>query len=476
MINHHKLTVTSLLFAGTLILFSSCQKDPVPDPDLPKETLILNNWIHEGMHDAYLWEQFLPNLSPNKEPDSRAYFYKLLYQEDRDSWIVDDYEELAAMFDGVQLATGISANPGLIDNNEVITIVEYVTPNSPAADSGIERGDIIYAIDGQSLDTSNYYSLYYQSTATLEFADWDGSQILPDGRKITLTAVELNQNPIVHSEVIDYQGQKIGYLVYTQFTAGQNDEWLQELNIVFDDFKTQGVSDVVVDLRYNGGGSLDLSAYIASTLGSVTAMQNNDVYVNLVWNEAYNQFWKEYDMDKDGQPDGEDSEQLVIKLPTSEFNLNLSKVYFLTTANTASASESLMVGLYPYIDVVQIGNTTYGKCYGSITIDDWADPKRHNWAMQPIVLKYSNADGYTDFVNGILPDYIVDDNLLYAEPFGNHNDPLLAKALEEITGIAPAKKKSIRPEVEFYKLPVPRKQIPERMIDWPVKPGKLELY
>ncbi|MCK4990449.1 MAG: PDZ domain-containing protein, partial [Bacteroidales bacterium] len=237
MINHHKLTVTSLLFAGTLILLSSCQKDPVPDPDpdLPKETLILNNWIHEGMHDVYLWEQFLPNLSPNKEPDSRAYFYKLLYQEDRDSWIVDDYEALVAMFDGVQLATGISANPGLIDNNEVITIVEYVTPNSPAADSGIDRGDIIYAIDGQSLETTNYYSLYYQSTATLEFADWDGSEIVPDGRKITLTAVELNQNPIVHSEVIDYQGQKIGYLVYTQFTAGQNDEWLQELNIVVDD-------------------------------------------------------------------------------------------------------------------------------------------------------------------------------------------------------------------------------------------------
>ena len=61
--------------------------------------------------------------------------------------------------------------------------------------------------------------------------------------------------------------------------TGETYEWLQELNIVFDDFKTQGVSDVVVDLRYNGGGSLDLSAYIASTLGSVTAMLNNDVYV-----------------------------------------------------------------------------------------------------------------------------------------------------------------------------------------------------
>ena len=138
------------------------------------------------------------------------------------------------------------------------------------------------------------------------------------------------------------------------------------------------------------------------------------------------------------------SSQLVIRLPQSDYNLNLSKVYFLTSRTTASASESLMVGLYPYTDVIQIGTTTYGKCYGSITIDDWEDPKRHNWAMQPLVLKYSNADGYTDFVNGILPDYVVADNLLYAEPFGSYRDPLLAKALEEITGVAPVTKKTVK--------------------------------
>ena len=135
-----------------------------------------------------------------------------------------------------------------------------------------------------------------------------------------------------------------------------------------------------------------------------------------------------------------------------------------------------MVGLYPYTNVVQIGSTSYGKCYGSITIDDWADPKRHSWAMQPIILKYSNANGYTDFVNGIQPDFSVSDNLLYAEPFGSYNDPSLAKALEDITGVAPAKKRAAAPEVVLNTLPVPRKPIPERMIEWPKKPGDPVLF
>lgn len=459
-----------LSLIATFLLAASCEREP--EVELPEEILILNNWIWTGMNDAYLWEQYIPYVNPDQQPDPEAYFYKLLFEDDRDSWIVQDYEALAAMFDGVQLTTGISASPGLIGDSEVITIVEYVTPNSPAADSGIARGDIIYAVDGQRLDTANYHSLYYQTSATLEFADWDGQQVVPNGRKITLTAVELNQNPVIHSEVIDYEGFKIGYFVYTQFTTGENDEWLQELNDVFEDFIAAGISEVVVDLRYNGGGSLDLSAYLASSLGSSTAMQNNDVFVNLVWNEGYNEFWKEYDLDKDGEPDGEDSEQLVIKLPESQLNMNLPRVYFLTTRHTASASESLIVGLYPYAEVMQIGTTTYGKCYGSVTIRDWEDPKRHSWAMQPIVLKYSNAEGFTDFVHGIMPDFDINDNLLYAEPFGSLQDPLLGKALEDITGVAPARKKSTGPVVEYRALPVPRKPIPERMIDWPRRPER----
>jgi C-terminal processing protease CtpA/Prc len=319
------------------------------------------------------------------------------------------------------------------------------------------------------LSANNYSNLYYQTTATFGFADWDGSAMVPNGTEISLTAIELNQNPVHYDKVIDYQGQKIGYFVYNQFTIGRQGEWLDELNRVLEEFKTAGVSDVIVDLRYNPGGNLDLSAYLASSLAPVANMEDSAVFVDLVWNDLYNNYWAGADLDQNGQADGLESTQLRIRMPKSDLNLDLSTVYFLTTRGSASASESLMTGLYPYMNVVQIGTTTYGKCYASITVDDWEEPRRHSWAMQPIVIKYSNAEGFTDFVNGIDPDIEIYDNLLYAKPFGSLEDPLLAKALEEITGVSPLVKKSIGPESHFKSIPQPRKPLEEWRVELPEK-------
>lgn len=442
------------LFPALLMAFYSCEKMP-HKPDLPEEVLILNHWIWEGLNDVYLWEEHIPDLDPDYQEDPEQYFFDLLYPGDHYSWIEKDYEALEAMFDGVELSTGMSARPGFFNGPQVISVVEYVTTDSPAEDSAIRRGDIIVAIDGQTLTADNYYPLFYQNTATFEFGDWDGSRVLPNGRKITLTAVELNQNPVNHHKVIEYQGKKIGYLVYTQFTFGRSEEWLEELNSTLREFISEGVTDVVVDLRYNRGGYDYVSAYLASCLGPRSAMENGEVFVKMVWNSELTEYWKEEDLDKDGQPDGDNSSELVMRLPESSLNLDLSKIYFLTTDMTASASEALITSLYPYMDVVQIGTTTYGKCYGSWTIPDRADPKRHNWAMQPVVLKYANAEGFTDFVNGIDPDFEVTDDLLNAKPFGSLEDPLLARALEEITGVAPQLKSLGLPSGEFNPLPVP---------------------
>jgi len=460
---HKNFTLWLVLALFGLVLLPSCDKDP----DLPEETLVLNYWIWEGMNDFYLWEAFIPSLNPNTEPEPREFFNKILYKDDRDSRIYEDYEALRAMLDGVEVATGMSVFPQMYTQTQVVAFVEYVVPGTPAADSGIQRGDIILTIDGQTLTQDNYYSLYYQNTATFGFGEWDGNSINANGKEITLNASVQRLNPVLYDEVIEYQGEKIGYLVYTQFTYGENDEWLDDLNAVFESFKSEGVSDVVMDLRYNPGGDLMLTSYIASTLAPASAMQDSAIFINMVWNDRYNQYWADSDLDNDGQADGLESEQLRFRMPRSEVNLDLSQVYFLTTGGSASASESLMVGLYPYMDVVQIGTTTYGKCYGSIPVRDWEEPKRHNWVMLPLVIKYSNADGFTDFVDGIDPDFLVQDNLLYAKPFGSLEDPLLAKALEEITGVSPLARKSAQSETRFEPFRVPIKQLPELMLELP---------
>ena len=116
--------------------------------------------------------------------------------------------------------------------------------------------------------------------------------------------------------------------------------------------------------------------------------------------------------------------------------MDFSRVYFLTTSFSASASELLIVGLRPYMDVVVVGESTYGKYTGMWVIYDFDEPPAHNWAILPIVLKYANSLGYTDFKNGLEPDIAVEDNLFQAKPFGDTEDPILSAALEDITGLS----------------------------------------
>lgn len=455
----------ALLFSF-IVLLPSCWDS---GNDLPKETLILNEWIWEGMNEIYLWEAEIPTLDPDLEHDPESFFYKLLYSEDKYSWIVDDYDALLAMFDGVQQSTGMSLSPVKYTDYDVVSFVEYITPGSPAEAAGIKRGDIVYTIDGVYLTPANYFELTSRELATWGFADWENDCFVCNDIDIRLQAIELNQNPVVYHTIINYENLKVGYFVYTQFTSGSDGEWLDELNAVLEEFKTAAVDDVIIDLRYNPGGSLYLSSYLAGSLVPLAVMEKEEVFTDLVWNDMYTDYWLEEDLDEDGRPDGEESMQLRVRLPRSDFNLDLDRVYILTTRGTASASESLITGLEPYMDVFQVGDTSYGKCYASVTIDDWADPKRHNWAMQPIVIKYANAAGLTDFTGGLTPDMQLRDNLLYAKPFGSLEDPLMAAALEHMSGVNTEALKAAPgySDEGFQKLPVELKNIPEWKIDLP---------
>ena len=146
-------------------------------------------------------------------------------------------------------------------------------------------------------------------------------------------------------------------------------------------------------------------------------------------------------------------------------SLNLNRVFVLTSARTASASELLINGLDPYIDVIHIGDFTVGKNQGSITLYDYINEARdknpnHMYAMQPIVLKIGNVAGYTDFPDGLEPDVLIKESLINPGILGDPEEPLLKIAINQINGNA----QSIISSDDYKEIEKPNEELFQRII------------
>ncbi len=451
------------IFTGLMMLLflaSSCKKDNTNGSSGQTQTQIINQWIYDGMKSVYFWNQSIPSgLDPLTETDSKAFFYKMLYTtRDKWSYITDNYTALMADLNGEPLSMGYSPMFGKIANtNNVAIFVEFVYPGSPADSVGLTRGDFIMSIDGQTLTIDNYYDLYSKNNYVAGLGDYSTGSLKPNGRTVSLSSEVIAADPVFYHTVIDTGGVKTGYLVFTEFTAGSGNKYLTELANVLDDFKSQGISDLIVDLRYNPGGAITVAQYLASCLAPAANITNKDILVTNKYNTEVNQYLV--------SSEGSDSPSLVTRFIDTGHNLNLGRICFITGRGTASASELTITGLEPYMQVITVGDTTVGKYTGMWVIPDTKNPPRHNWAMMPVVLKYANASGYTDFFNGLAPDYYVADDLHAAKPFGDLSDPMLAKAIEVVTGVSlPTAEKKAGVETHFIPIKPRYQQLKENLI------------
>ena len=197
---------------------------------------------------------YLKNFSTPK-----VLFKYLLSSEDRFSFIVEDIDQLEDSFQGISLSTGMDyalANIG--GSKEIIGYVRYVFPNSDAEKQGVKRGDFFFSVDGQRLSTTNYQQLLFnqKTTLTFGFCKVENKQLVPTESK-TLSQLPLQEDPILLHKTLSRSGKKIGYLVYNSFVS----KYDKELNEVFAQFKSDGISDLVLDLRYNSGGSVQTAIW-----------------------------------------------------------------------------------------------------------------------------------------------------------------------------------------------------------------------
>jgi carboxyl-terminal processing protease len=411
-----------------LSLLVSCKKDE-GDLTQDEKNIEVSKWLYDWMKDVYFWNETFPaSINVQEKTDPEAFFYELVYdEEDKWSYITDDWKSLEAELSGTPLSMGYSPAFGMFSGTDrVFIIVEYVYPASPAQAAGLNRGDIILTINGEYLDTNNYYDLYSQSSYTAGLGVYANNTISLSGKTIAMTAASFNADPLIFDSVYTIADRKIGYMVYTEFINGDNNQYRASLDQVFDRYKSDGISDIIIDLRYNPGGEIEASGYLASALAPYSVVSSSSTFVTFLYNKELQSYFE--------KKEGPESENLVYKFPANSHNMDLSRVHFLTSYYSASASELLMVGLRPYMDVSIVGEQTYGKYTGMWVIYDFDNPPAHNWAILPIVLKYANSLGYTDFKNGLAPDITVEDNLLQAKPLGDTEDPVLSAALQDITG------------------------------------------
>lgn len=469
-----------LLFVGLGFLVISCDKndDDITGPNIPDGpgNVTLDNEINEfiwrGMNYWYFWQADQEDLADDRFNDTDEFysylngfnspedlFDDLVFQPgvtDDFSRYIEDVDEQLNSFRGIRESYGISfPRPAVVQLNEssddVVVIIGYVVPGSPAANAGLKRGDLIYKVDGVQLTVDNFSAInniFINPNITLEIAEIENGELVPTSGEFAMSPILLTENPVHYFDVIEEGNKKIGYLVYNSF----RDTFNGELNEVFGFFKNQGIDELILDMRYNGGGRVLTASYLASMIdGNITA--NSDTFTRLQYNDKRDAsrgnvftfsdealLFNKTTGDRQGQED-------INRLTT------LNKLFVLGTNRTASASELIINGLRPYMDVILVGETTVGKNEGSITVVDSNSPftsldgrnKNHTVGIQPIVFQSFNSLEQSDYTFGFQPDIPVReiefvDNIL---PFGDTNEPLLRAALNRINGVS--SKNQIRP-------------------------------
>lgn len=431
----------------------------------PETASAQKQFIWNAMNYWYFWQADVPQLADNKaffddEQDfqdylisfssARALFDALLFNEvnfgnaglDDFSFFIDDFESFNQSRLGNSNSFGFEF--GLVREDslstEIFGYVQYIVPDSPAADSDLERGDIFTSINGTRLTVNNFNSVLGSDAYELALAEIDeNDEIVETGETITLQRAPVQENPIYLSKVIDTGSAKVGYLMYNSFQTNSHDE----LNDLFGNFAAEGIDELVLDLRYNGGGAIITSAILASM---IAGLGESETFARFTFNAKRSDRNSLVPFQDRVILYNDDGNQIG---DTDMNKLSLDRVYILTGFGTASASEGVINGLRPFMDVILIGRQTVGKDDGSLTLYDTPNPPytnreaanpAHKIAIQPIVLKIVNTNGET-YPTGFIPDFLINELSFLGNlpPIGDPNDPLLAKALEEIAGAPVAK-------------------------------------
>lgn len=389
-----------------LALFSSCKKDDNDPVIVDKEITdaMARDSLYFLMKQWYYWYNLMPSVVKETYADPYELLEAMRYKE-LDKWsFVADYNEFIAEMQGEFVGHGIRI--GIDDSDKARIAMIY--SKSPLYTSGVRRGWIVKTVNGKDIaqiilsgNATEYDNVMGASTAgvTNNFVF-----IKPDGTEeaISSTKTSFTINSVLVADTLHLSGGKIaGHLVFESFIQPSS----QELAEAFAYFKSCSVTDLILDLRYNSGGYLYVAQELASYIAGNALASSKSTFAILTYNDK-SQRWNE-----------------SYPFKTINSPLDLSRLVVITSRLTASASEAVMNGLKPYIDVIAVGDTTLGKPMG---MNGWEVGEKY--FFWPITFKMVNKNNEGEFFDGIPPRKTSSDDI--AHDFVSRNEECLKEAIK----------------------------------------------
>lgn len=382
-----------------LILFASCRKDDIK-PVITLTDAMARDSLYYIMKEWYYWYNLMPTVTKEDYDDPYQLLEAMRYTTlDRWSYILTA-EEYNAQLTGTFVGHGFRIGLDPSGNARIAMIYS----NSSLYASGVRRGWIVRKINNVDVapilianDGAAYSTLIGKSQAGITniflFKRPDGTEVTTSATKSIFTI-----NTVLHYDTLHIANVVTGHLVFESFLPPSPDE----LNTAFAFFKANNIKDLILDLRYNSGGYLS----IAQTLASFIAGDSKQgiIFAKLSYNDKH-----------------QDANNTLF-FRTTTYSLSLPKLVVITTRSTASASEDVMNGLKPFVNVVSIGDTTNGKPTG---MNGWEIGKKYY--MFPVTFKIVNSENQGEFFDGIFPAKVLPDDITH--DFGDREELCLKEAI-----------------------------------------------